>query len=98
MYFSTWFLLADIYDEEAETDSRYTVQLVACDVIVTKYLLSISSSVRLPSIHHVSVNVAYNFDWYSWSDSIKSPASRIAPVSEPRLVSQRGRMREVVCA
>ena len=35
---------------------------------------------------------------YSRRDSTKSPASGIDPVSEPRLVSQFGRMREVVCA
>jgi hypothetical protein len=35
---------------------------------------------------------------YSGINSIKSPASGPGNVSEPRLMSQVGRLREVVCA
>ena len=35
---------------------------------------------------------------YGSSDSTKSPALSIATVSEPRLMSQMGKVREVVCA
>ena len=35
---------------------------------------------------------------YIYTASTKSPASGIATVSEPRLMSQVGRVREIVCA
>jgi hypothetical protein len=41
--------------------------------------------------------LAWKQNRYSWSDSTKSPGSGSAPVSEPRLVSHVGRVREDQC-
>jgi len=91
----------------AEVCASVVVMLdTPCSEVVWRVLATHSIRqfpLHFPSLRH---SVPSHFNWtlyasfsvYGCSHSTKSPASGITTVSEPRVMSQVGRVREVVCA